>query len=200
MENENAVRILRVNTIPELDPYHADTGGQTYTAIKVNPALRWVVVEQEPEDGATPFEEWHMHILTYAPEMRPDEDALVAFLESEDGQRLLDIVCNEHDIIWNGNNMVGELTDEGEDAFNELCDRIDDLPESDWVLWDVEDWLNDSCVEEWMSDRAKSREDEITEGDINEVVERIEAEAEEQHVSLYGDVRRWVEIDLEETD
>jgi hypothetical protein len=183
-----SVTVYMVETRPELDPFKRDTGGETYTAVKVDPSDRTVYATQEWHDNATPMEEWLDRIVVFLPAIRPDEDELRSLLESDEGQRLLDAICDGHSIEWDGNNMVGVLTDDASAALDELTGLIDALPETDWELWSVEDWLQ-------QADLGITAQ--TTDAELSAMAEEIEREATQDHRILSGDVAEYLRQERE---
>lgn len=171
------VTITSVNTKPELDPYHSDTGGATTTTLRVDPEYRKASVYQEYDDNATPSDEWHRRVLTMPIEPNPDEEATREYLASEAGQALLAAVCDGHSIDWDGNNMAGNLTPAAEEAWQELEQALTNLPESEWSLWDTSDYL-------MMVDVDADATDE----ELATLAAEIEAELPAEHVVLTADV------------
>lgn len=171
------VAITSVNTKPEIDPYHRDTGRATTTTLRLDPEYRRASVYQEYDDNATPSDEWHRRVLTMPIEPNPDEDATREYLTSAAGQALLTRVCDGHSIDWDGHNMVGRLTPAAEEAWQELEDALTTLPESEWSLWDVADWLEDVDVD------ANATDEELA-----ALAASIESDLPAEHVVLTGDV------------
>ena len=171
------VTITSVNTTPELDPYHRDTGRATTTTLRLDPEYRRASVYQEYDDNATPSDEWHRRVLTMPIEPNPDEEATREYLTSAAGQALLTRVCDGHSIDWDGHNMVGRLTPAAEEAWQELEDALTSLPESEWSLWDVGDYLAMVDVDA-----------DATDEELATLAAEIEADLPTEHVVLDGDV------------
>lgn len=140
---EQPVEIVGVETRPELDPYHRDTGGETGTQLWIDPEKRRCGVCQVYDSGGTPVDEWHNRILTGGFEFRPNEDALEEYLRSAPGQALLARACDGHAVEWDGRNLVGSLTEDADQAYQQLFVDAEDLPECAWALWQVGDWIPD---------------------------------------------------------
>lgn len=176
-ENTNEtqpVTIGDIDTLPELDAYHADTGGVTGTMLRINPDTRSVDVLQRGDLGGHLPEEWYSLIWTEGLDPRPDQDALSAYLHSDEAGALLAAICDGHYTEWGGNNMRGNLNAEAGVALDALLAGIGALPESDWVLDNAEDWLYEVDVE--------------LGADIEALAEQMERDAAEAHVVLYGDI------------
>jgi len=171
------VTITSVNTKPELDPYHRNTGGASTTTLRLDPEYRKASVYQEYDDNSTPENEWHHRVLTMPLEPNPDEEATREYLTSESGQALLMAVCDGHSIDWDGNNMVGNLTPAAEEAWEELGQALTHLPESEWSLWETSDYFQMVDVD------ANATDDELA-----ALAAEIEADLPYEHVVLDGDV------------
>lgn len=189
-----SVTIKSIDTIAEEDVYRRGGEYMTYTQLWINPDKRTCGVGQEsgaPGKG-TPAEEWHNLVLTYdigggkefmsESQPAPDGDALEEFLESEEGQDLLDRICDGHDTRWDENNMVGVLDEDAQEAETELLRLITELPDNDIVTWTVSDWLgnctpSDLGLRKLMSYRQ-----------IKKIAKDTEKFAGSENVYLSGDV------------
>jgi len=138
------VKVRTVNTKPEADYYHRDTVTPTKSVLCIDPKERSVWVDQEADTGSTTMDRWHNIIVVLTLDTRPDEEDLRDYLNSYEGQSKLRRICDGHERIWDGNNIVGRLNDDAFLAFTDMQCDIQKLPESRWVLWDIEEWLQDS--------------------------------------------------------
>jgi hypothetical protein len=124
--------------------------------------------------------EYHKLELSYGLDIYPDETEAREYLEGCEAQELLDRICEGHDTRWDGHNMVGTLNDDAQAAVEELLAALNDLPESDWEMWGVDDWLqNDNFG--WLT--AATTDDELA-----AKAKEIEAIAESDHINLNGSV------------
>jgi len=128
--------IGKIETKPERDPYHSDTGGITSTVLKIYEDGE-VIVTQDYNDNATPSDEWHSRTLTFSLE-HVNEDELREYLTDN---RLLERIVTGHSVEWNGNNLVGRLTEDAQDAANDLQDELKEFYLSVYYYWRAEDWL-----------------------------------------------------------
>jgi len=177
---DSVVIVTGVETKPELDPYHADTGQATYTELIINPGERRCCICQGMDQGATDADVWHRRVLSYMLEFRPEESATKIFLISPDGQALLARICNGHSTDWDGNNNVGSLNLDAHRAVDALIDALGDLPSREWALYDVRDWLLDG------SDIGMSAD--WTNADIERVAQELDSDALATGYVLYGDI------------
>ena len=54
---------------------------------------------------------------------------------------LIDRIKTGHSTVWDGNNTVGQQTEDAVNADDELNRLLSDYAESGWTAWDVRDWL-----------------------------------------------------------
>lgn len=170
-------KLTKVETKPQLDPYHADTNSPTLTQLWFDPRDGTYGVSQEYDDNATPMDEWHGLILTNTNRTGPDEDEARAYLTDPDTVALLQQVIDGFEVVWNGSNMVGRMTDEARDAWERVCSEFAELPETEWSLWDTGDWINDTA-----DVTATTTNDEL-----RAMADELEAVAEMEKVILTGD-------------
>jgi hypothetical protein len=145
----NPVTIKTVDTQVEIDPYRRDTQGLSRCSLWIHPLNRTAGVEQVyPGQNGIDSDVWHSRIITCWPDditaEFPEETALTEYLNSLAAQKLLATVCDEHTIDWDGNNMIGHLSEAGDDALLCLLNGIAAIPTVDWEMWDVEDYFQHS--------------------------------------------------------
>jgi hypothetical protein len=132
---------------PEQDPYRRDSGHQTYADFRLNPSRRVCAILQSsgaPGCGI-PSEEYHRFVLTHRIggdeyEGYPIESNVQQFLRGAEGQKLMRRVCDGHDRVFDGHNVVGTLTDDASAAWQTLCDTLDAHTERATYL-DAGDWV-----------------------------------------------------------
>lgn len=184
------IEILEIDVIQERDLYA--TGQYTRTSLWLDPQKRKLRVQQVMRTNSTTFALWHgreLEELLTPPEHEaeaPDADALKEYLESDEAQTLLDQVCSGHSVDWDGNNMVGSLTEDALGAWETLLREIDDLPRSEWHTWEVEEWLRCSS----LSDLQLSIT--ATDEEIEAAAAQIEADAKADKVKILGDVTEYL--------
>jgi hypothetical protein len=181
---DRVVLVTSVETRPELDPYHSDTGQSTYTELIINPGARRVCIAQGMDTGATDADVWHNRVLSYTLDFRPDETETETFLISPDGQELLARICDGHEADWDGNNHVGSLNLDAHKAVDALIDALADLNCREWALWSVEDWLQDPADINLTADWSDA--------DIERVAAELETEALADGYVLHGDMVEYI--------
>ena len=171
----------------EADPYRTDCPAAVQ--LYIDPAGRWAGLETYSPGQAVDFDVWHHRHITISVHTRGgpvDGPAMVDWLRDDAGQELLSRICDGHIIEWDGNNHVGRMTDDAADAHNELVLELEDadaLPEPAG-LWDVCNWLDgigrDAVREEYGITA------DTTDSELDAIAKRIDEEAANENVVLYG--------------
>lgn len=100
-------------------------------------------------------------------------------------QALLARICDGHSIEWDGSNMVGQMSDAGQAAVDELLAGIEaEVSDSDWSLWDVGDWL--------ANDDLGGLNAATTDDEMGAIAAEIESAANHDHVVLAGSVEDYL--------
>lgn len=210
------IRVLGIEGLPSIDPYHRTTGRLTAPVFKLDPRDRTCWLTQHQDSGMTPMSEWHGLVLAWSVERAadwgdrcgahdPDEgvgydEAVVrAYLESPSVQALLAAVCDGHTVEWDGNNHVGDLSEAANRAFGQVLDGLAALPPQYESVW-TEGWLDD-----WQpSDDERARLLAADDRDLAAFADETRAIAEIERVLLLEDVEaelaRWRERLREELD
>ena len=141
-----SVKITRVETKPEVDPYHRDTQGLTRTELTIVPESMECYISQEYDDNSTSADKWNGMIIGRKLTGTLNSSYCKNFLESKEGQELLDSVCEGWSDVWNGNNYVGALNESGNNALDELVEELESLYSEDeyWTCSDYFDNLNNN--------------------------------------------------------
>lgn len=187
MAQIEAVQVESVSTRPEADSYHTNTGGITSTHMCIRPSDRSVLVYQREDTGVQSPEKYHQIVIDRRineSSHPPDKDALEVFLESEEGQAHLAAICDGHREVWDGHNTVGRLSSDAEEHLAALLDEIDHLPQSDWTMWAVSEWLCD-----WAGGAINA---DTTDEAIKTMAAECEVGARKEHVVLDGDVEDYL--------
>lgn len=171
-----SMKLIRVETNPEVDPYHSDTNQPTQTILRIYKNGDYEIV-QDYDDHATPMDEWLMQTLAYQIKDRPDQKAAKEYLESEEAVALVNRIHTGHSIEWDGSNHVGRLTDDAAEAVEDLLAAIASLPECQMTICDAGDWF--SGCEIGVSDAT-------TDSEIEALAEKLEADALAENVILAG--------------
>lgn len=159
--------IIKIDTVPEADPYHASTGGTTYTELEIQAGGK-VFVTQECRTGSTPLDVWNGVVLT-AGLPHVDENYLREFLtDNEDIQKIIDGM----DTVWNGSNHVGKHTDEAMVAFDELVEEINSWGDF-YSRWSADEWLGQNTPTE-LGVSAKT-----TDAELEVIAEELEQSPED---------------------
>lgn len=167
-----SVKIKNVDCVHEIDPYHRDTQGFTITTLHIDPESRTCSINQEYDDNATPSRVWHG--VDIERNIEPgvyDGGQIEAYLNSREGQALLDRVCDGHEVEWDGSNHVGRMDDDAESALDELVEEIMSYP-SDREEWTCDGWFGNN------SDDELGITAQTTDAEIKALAEKYEREAD----------------------
>ena len=135
------------DVIPPEDPYHADTGGLSYTVLKLDGEERKAYVMQEYNDNSTNSDEWHGRTAV----IRLDYDNCYHIAENidkylnGDGQKLLDEIFNAYRSDWNQqSNLIGSWD---ANLISQLEEELKYLDKNCVELWTAEEWCADAMPE-----------------------------------------------------
>jgi hypothetical protein len=173
-----SITIKNIDTRPDLDVYRRDTNGETYTELTIYPDDHIVDVTQEGRSNSQSMAEFHRLVLSSKIDGHPDEDVLREYLESDEGQELIERICAGHDQEWDGHNMVGTLTDDAQEAWDTLIAELNDMPATDWQFWAIDEWDGYWAEENITAD--------TTDKQIVEKAKEFDALALSEHVNLSG--------------
>jgi hypothetical protein len=89
-------------------------------------------------------------------------------------------IVEGYEKYWSGSNHVGKLTEDAQDAKDEVYTRLarDFDPTELLQVWDAGDWLNDSDLE---TITAETSDDEL-----ENMAKQFESEADSQEIVLTG--------------
>lgn len=172
-------KIVVIDCVPEIDPYHQDTQQLAYTQIEIDPQTERVWVTQEYDTNSTSVDLWNgVNIASRLGFGQPmDAEQIETFLQSEEGEALLHHIYDGHEVYWDGSNHVGHLDDEAKAAWDELLQELNTMT-SDIEIYTVEDWFGDTVSAP------------LTKEEIEKTVLEVENNKE---IYLIGDVRRYLE-------
>lgn len=153
------VEVRGIDSAPDHDPYHRGQSIPTVCTLGIDPEERAVWVSCEYDQGGTVADVWHGRVITAGLDSAddgesprtPNGDALETYLRSEEGQRLLDTICDEYAIDWDGNNYVGGHTAASRAALDALLAAIAKLPHTTYHLWQTDDWFGNATDNEITS-------------------------------------------------
>lgn len=175
------VNVQSVNTIPTLAG--SWNNASTYSSLWIDPDKRECGVCQDTEDNSIPFEIYAGYLLTYGIDEkneRCDSDQLRDLLNSDEGQELLERICDGWYTECNGRNLFGHLDEDAEEAVEELLYAISQLSTQEYQTWDVDEWITSPCD---LAISALTTDDQLV-----TISDQIYREAEDQNVSLCGDL------------
>jgi hypothetical protein len=134
--------------------------------------------------GAVPFPVWHGIVRRYRIPALSADNANVLL---EDVAPLAQRVLDGATIEWDGNNHVGRLTEDAQDAeidIEMLIDRIE--PEAHLQVWDVADWLGQNGDRELGISVASTPEE------LAALAAEIESDAAADGIVLNGDIEEYL--------
>jgi hypothetical protein len=178
------------------------------------PYTRWMLVIDEDGDvsltyrtyyggDGTPEDEWHDRTLTYHLGGPGVIDVDLLREDLAQGGRLaalVDRVKAGHEVVWDGNNNVGQLGEDAQEASDEL-ERLlghhGDVPtyvRVDMAVWDVAEWMEGSTTdpETLLADVGLLPESDPYGEAVAEAAKGLRATAESDGVYLSGSVRGYL--------
>jgi hypothetical protein len=177
-----SVKISKVDTLPEIDPYHSDTQGFTLTCINIDPQCRECDISQEYDNNSTSEPVWNGRIIQEQLHGFLDGGQIETFLKSDEGQKLLDKICDEHSVDWNGNNFVGHMTDESEKELENLVNELESYGH-EGEAWTCDEWFGNNSDNELRINKNTSDEE------IKSLAKKYEDEAD---VYLVDDIETYL--------
>lgn len=149
-------KILDIDVIPEVDPYHSDTCTSTRSALEIDPVNRRAKIYQRADSGEVSFYVWNGTILEHVfDNPGPDEKQAREFLEGPEGQKLLERIAYGFSIVIEGYAKNGYLDSDAQEAYKELVRVLtDEIGPTEWQLWEVDDYLDPVQISADTSDEA----------------------------------------------
>ena len=143
------IKITKTDCKPELDPYHADTKGLTWTALNIFPTYNECSITQECNTNSTPIEVWNGTIIERKIHACLDDGLARNFLESDEGQGLLKNIISGYSESWNNqSNLIGGLDESSSNSLDELVENLERFCYSENGYWFCEEWFQDTLDEE----------------------------------------------------
>ena len=176
-------KIAEIDTTPQLDPYHRNTGGETRTCFWIDPRSKKIGISQEYDTNSCSMDEWNGLVISRYLSVRPAEDETRLELTDND---LVSRVIDGWDSDWNGNNIVGNLNDDAQTALEELIDNLESLPENPIVIWGCEEWYGNCSAGEL------GLTSETTNEEIKKLAEEYESDAKNDNVILADDLEDYL--------
>ena len=184
--SEKNITVKSIETKPERDPYHRMTGGLTRSEVWLDPQARVCAVYQARDTRSTTGRIYHGIELTAAAR-HCDADQLREALEGEAYQSLLRRVCDGHEIVWDGQNHRGNLSEDARDAWDELRCNLENDWDDDYEYSGVEGYLDALSPSEWIPDLAGDSWADATDEQLAALAAQITRDCEEQDLILTGD-------------
>jgi len=158
------ITLKSIKSTPEIDPMLDSTGGELRPTLwlSLESGAAGVSMDSYAPGTGTPEDEWHGRTITAglaSDDGIPLESALREYLHG-DGMPLLNRVFAGGSISWNGNNRVGSLNGDADDALAELVSEIDALPRCPLAIWACADWFEPNSDSE-LGITSDTTDDEI---------------------------------------
>lgn len=178
MLNFAKIEELRGQQLPIYDKYPSQCEPQP-AYIKLSECGEIFAESSGEIGGGRPSDEWHRRTLTWKITPCLSGDAIADLLQRDDIKNLLERAHAGHDTRWNGNNWVGSLTTDAEEAF-EMLEHLFECVEEDVEIWAVADWLFQNCdlFDHWPADTQTMEEA------IREIENTVDAKR-----ALFGDIQ-----------
>lgn len=144
--------------------------------------------------NAIPFAVYHGHVRRYSIPILTAEAANTLMTELAPA---FAVICDGYSSHWDGNNTVGTLTEEAQEAETDMEADLERRPwdESELVnAWDAAEWLGGTGGDQVI--RQEIREHggpECSDAYLSELVARFQADAEEDGVHLVGNVLEYLQ-------
>ena len=128
-----------------IDDYDAHPGSsQTWRVDVVFDVEGGRVVIQDRWGNGTPAREYHrvnVRLATGKGGTYASMTPMVDYLESDQGQALLTDLAEGHEVVWDGSDHVGRLSDAAVTALERLQDQLMDLFPDLPSYWSAEEWF-----------------------------------------------------------
>jgi hypothetical protein len=177
-----SVKISKIDTLPEIDPFHSDTQGFTLTCLNIDPRSRDCSVSQEYDNNSTSEPVWNGRVIQERLHGFLDGDQIKLFLESDEGQEILDKICDGHSVDWNGNNFVGHMDDDCEHNLESLVKELETYGH-EGEAWTCDEWFGNNSDDELGINKN------ISDEEIKSLAKKYETEAD---VCLVDDVESYL--------
>ena len=154
---------------------------------EINPQPAYVEMDEHGEvtadstgeiGGAIPFSVFHGRTRRYGVASAVKGDALADYLESGDARALFQRIYDGHSVEWDGNNNMGRLTEDAQQAEIDLEAALIEIDQAE--VYEAAQWIeNDDLDNLWkpgvsLADAAKA----------------LEVDARDNQIELDGDVEK----------
>lgn len=177
------VTILSIDTKPEHDPYQNLTGVSSHTELRLDPRDRTAHVYQDYKTNSSLMTVYNGVELEFAIYGHPDEDGVRDYLTTGHGQELLQAICNGHEVVWNGSNHVGRLTDDAAEAVEQLSEYLS-YWEPKYTYWSADEWMYDGATETVTAG--------TTDEELAELAKEFAELANAENIVLDEDILDWL--------
>jgi hypothetical protein len=132
--------VVSIDVIPDLDAHNRQMGGITKTVLNIYPQEKQVSVVQEDNTSGTWSEFWHNHAFAISMDGYALEGEIRDFIRDNQGK--LRTIAQGHSIGWDGSNMVGELSEDANQALDEIIEAWESLGDvTTYMIMDADDYI-----------------------------------------------------------
>jgi len=140
--------------------------------------------------GAVPFDVWHGRTRRYHFGNVPTATSANRLME--DIKPLVERVCAGYSEYWDGNNTVGKLTDDAEEAETEIENAIAELSDDDYLaVWEVAEYYYNNSLAD-LGVTVESTDDEI-----KAAATKLENDADAEGVVIDGNIYDYIKERIE---
>jgi hypothetical protein len=143
---------------------------------------------QDRWGNGTPAREWHkidIRLATAKGCTFASMTPVVEYLESDEAQELLADLAEGHEVVWDGSNHVGRLTDSAVNSLERLERQLSDLFPDLPSYWSAEEWFSGNRT----ADLTGGESDD----DLAELARKHVGDAQPDHHLLEDDVLSYLE-------
>ena len=150
------------------------------TSLIFDPAERTLHIDFRRAIDPTPMRIWHGTVSRYPVPAAVNAVGLTEDINAGAFDDLFDRIVAGHSVVWDGHNWVGRLTQDAEDAEEDLCEKIEEYEIVAFGgLQDASDWL-------WSTRHDLGITPTSTDAELQAIASKLEGEALNENVRLYG--------------
>lgn len=149
-------------------------------SLVLDPAEGTLSIDFRREIDPTPMRIWHGTVSRFPIASSVNAVHLTGDINTGAFDDLFDRIVAGHSAVWDGHNWVGRLTQDAEDAEEDLCERIEEYEIVAFGgLQDASDWL-------WSTRHEIGITPTSTDAELQAIASKLEGEALNENVRLYG--------------
>lgn len=157
---------------------NADPDWRAHMTLNPQARVAWLAT-RHVGDNATTFDDWHGRVYSLPIPSAATPNEVLA--ELWDHAADLDTLTMEHTVDWDGTNLVGKLSPAGINALNRLEVALAGI-EPRYTVWPAS---------EWFVDPPAGARGGLTDSEIEDLAQELEADAERENVVVHR-LRRYL--------